>query len=237
MSNTSNTSGAYVLLVTDENTLLTTQKKRIVQRSKLVDDLWFLAAPTYNGYDMAGFTVMLEYMLPVSKKYCSEILTVASDTYNGYIKYHLPFDTSLTQEAGEVELMLTFIQVDMDEEGRTIQRVRKITGGTVTIVPVTAWSDVIPDSALSALDQRIIMADAQIKALNDMAEILMDSKADGLRYNTESNELQLVSGKVAIGNKVVLDTTCDAHSDGIPAVDLNAIVQDISETKNNVVTF
>lgn len=239
MNTVSGASNAYVILVTDENTMLITQKKRIVQRSKLMDDLWFLVSPSYNGYDMAGFTLSLEYVLPVSKQYCNEILIPSSETYNGYIKYTLPFDTNLTKEPGDIELAMTFVQVDMDADGNTIQRVRKITGTTITIIPVTAWSDIIPDSALSALDQRIIKTDAQIKALNDMGSVLFDSKADGLSYDADNRELQLKSGKKLIGNKVVLNTTCDIHSEGVPIVDISGIIEDISGSQgdDNVVEF
>ena len=96
MSDTINNSSAYTILVNEDNTMTTTQKRRIVQRSKLVDDLWFLVPQMYNGYNMAVFTVLLEYVLPVSKRYQSDILVLSDSTYNGFLKYHLPVDTVIT---------------------------------------------------------------------------------------------------------------------------------------------
>ena len=90
----------YVILVENDNSMQTTQKERIMQRSKLVDELWFLVPPDYKGYDMSTFTVLLEYVLPVSRKYCSEILVRSEDGYQGRLKYLLPIDTNLTSEAG-----------------------------------------------------------------------------------------------------------------------------------------
>ena len=209
---------AYVIMVNDDNSMTATQKKRIVQRSKLIDDLWFLVKPEYNGYNMADFTVVLEYLSPVSHKYCTEFLTRSEEDYNGYLKYNLPVNTTLTAEAGNVEILLTFLLVELDENGKGVQRTRKITGTNINIVPISAWSDIIPDCALSTLDQRIIKMDAQIKALDEVANTMADKKADSLRYDEENRELQLLSGDKPIGNKVVLENI-GYDEDGIPAVD------------------
>lgn len=171
---------AYVILVNDDNTMTTTQKRRVMQRSKLVDSMCFLVQPIYSGYNMADFTVSLEYILPTSKRYCNEILTLSEDMYNGHLKYELPFDTNLTYEPGDIELALTFLLADLDEFGNSVQRVRKVSGTRITITPSSAWSDIIPDSALSALDQRIIKTDAQIKALEDMNATLYETLENGL---------------------------------------------------------
>lgn len=212
MSTTIDTASAYVILVNDDNSMTVTQKRRIMQRSKLVDNMWFLANPVYNNVEMSAFSVLLEYVLPVSRKYCSEILVLSDETYNGYIKYTLPFDTSLTSEAGDIELQLTFAKADIDADGRAIQLVRKVSSAKVTITPISAWSDIIPDSALGAIDQRLIKADAQIKALDEITSVISESKADNLRYNDANGELQLVAGNKAIGNKVVI-VSCDGSDD------------------------
>lgn len=222
----------YVILVNDDNTLLITQKERIMQRSKLVDDLWILSGLNYKGYDMTNCTVMLEYLLPVSKSYRSEILVKSNDTYNGYLKYMLPFDTELTTEPGKIEVQLTFVLVDLDASGNAVQRVRKTSTANIDIIPVSAWSDIIPDSALSAIDQRLIKADAQIKALADIGEYLNNEKADDLSYT--DGVLQLMANKKNIGKAVIINE-CDGH-DGVPVVDFGSGVTD-SAMVNNVVEF
>ena len=217
----------YVILIGDDNTMTATQKKRLVQRSKLVDDLVFLVKPEYNGYNMAEFTVVLEYLSPVSHTYRTEFLTKSDDDYNGYLKYMLPVDTCLTAEAGNVELLLTFLLADLDENGKDIQRSRKITGTSVNIVPISAWSDIIPDCALSALDQRIIKIDSQIKALNETSAVISDSKADNITYDKDTNAIQLMSGDKLIGDKVVIGGSgATVGGDGVPVVDLNKIRAD-----------
>ena len=192
----------YTLLLNETNEFITTVKERIMQRSKLVDNLHFLVEPSYKGLDMSEFTVMLEYVLPISKEYKSEILVKSDELYKNYLEYKLPFDTCLTKEHGKIEVQLTFIKVDLDEEGNSIQRVRKTSKATITIVPIAAWSDVIADSALSALDQRLIQTEAMINQLNEISMYLDNTKADNIVYDTETQTLQLTSNGDLIGDSV-----------------------------------
>ena len=194
----------YTILVNDDNTLTTSIRERIMQRSKLVDSLHFLVSPTYKGLDMTDFTVTMEYILPVSKEYVSEVLVKSEELYKEMLEYKLPFDTDLTKEAGEIEVKLTFSKVDLDEDGNDIQYVRKISATSITIVPIESWCDIIPDKALDAIDQRIIKTDAQIKALLEANEITRIEKADNLVLDSESKELYLTAEGNQIGDKVKL---------------------------------
>ena len=199
----------YTILVNDDNTLTTSIRERIMQRSKLVDSLHFLVSPTYKGLDMTDFTVTMEYILPVSKEYVSEVLVKSEESYKEMLEYKLPFDTDLTKEAGEIEVKLTFSKVDLDEDGNDIQYVRKISATSITIVPIESWCDIIPDKALDAIDQRIIKTDAQIKALLEANEITRLEKADNLVLDSENKELYLNAEGNQIGDKVKLSDLGD----------------------------
>ena len=194
----------YTILINDDNTLTTSVRERIMQRSKLVDSLHFLCPQTYKELDMADFTVTLEYILPVSREYKTEELVKSEELYKEMLEYKLPFDTDLTKEAGEIEVKLTFSKVDLDEDGNNIQYVRKISATSITIVPIESWCDIIPDKALDAIDQRIIKTDAQIKALLDANEITRLEKADNLVLDSENKELYLTAEGEQIGDKVKL---------------------------------
>ena len=194
----------YTILVNDDNTLTTSVRERIMQRSKLVDSLHFLVSPTYKELDMTDFTVTMEYILPVSKEYVSEVLVKSEELYKEMLEYKLPFDTDLTKEAGEIEVKLTFSKVDLDADGNDIQYVRKISATSITIVPIESWCDIIPDKALDAIDQRIIKTDAQIKALLEANEITRLEKADNLVLDSENKELYLTAEGNQIGDKVKL---------------------------------
>lgn len=224
----------YVILVNEDNTLCTTKRERIMQRSKLVDDLWFLAHPNYKGYDMSMCTVHMEYILPVSKTYRNEILVLSEDRYKDHLKYVLPFDTMLTAEAGDIEVQLTFLCVDVDKHGNIIQRARKISPTTITIHPIAAWSDIIPDSVLTPLDQRIIKMDAQIKALNEAAIFINENKADNIDYDKNKKELQLKSGDKLIGNRIAFDESeCNCDENGVPVVDFSEKTGEKPDDDNN----
>lgn len=227
----------YTILVTSNNELVTSVKERIMQRSKLVDNLHFLVEPTYKGYSMADFTVTLEYILPISREYKTETLVLSESLYKDRLEYKLPFDTNLTKEAGKVEMQLTFTFVDLDVDGNDIQRVRKTSATVIEIVPVTAWSDIIPDSALSALDQRLIKLDAQMKGLSELTGTTGGSGVDNLVYNSEDETLQLAAKGVGVGNKVSVK---DMLKEGVPVIDLGAIPGDSTDDDDeydNVVEF
>ena len=194
----------YTILLNDTNELITSVKERIMQRSKLVDSMHFLVDPTYKGIDMSGFTVMLEYVLPVSREYHSEILVKSDSLYKEKLEYKLPFDTCLTKEAGNIEIQLTFVKVGLDADGNNTQQVRKTSPTTIKILPISAWSDIVADDALGAIDKRLIRAEAMIQAASEMADYFDNTKADNIIYNEEDSYIQLTANGNPIGDKIAI---------------------------------
>lgn len=224
---------AYVILVNEDNSLYGSKKERVMQRSKLVDSLVFVVDPIYKGIDMTDATVMMEYVLPVSREYKTVVLTLCKERYNDcFLQYKLPFDTDLTSQAGSLELQLTFAYVEMDANGVGIQRVRKTSPTIIEIIPITAWSDIVPDSALSGLDQRLIKLDAQMRGLNEYVNIIESNSVDNLVYDAKEETLQLTANGIGIGDKV---SVRDMIDDGIPVVDLDSDSgnEDNSDTEDN----
>ena len=118
---------AYIFLLEDDNEIIASNREVIMQRSKLVDEVWFLVKPTYkvNENDMSVFEATLEYVLPVSKSYHSLGLIKDEKGYGEYLKYVVPLDSNLSAEAGDIELQLTFTYTGFDAEGKNVQKVRK----------------------------------------------------------------------------------------------------------------
>lgn len=210
---------AYTIIINDDNSLYGSHKEKIMQKEKLFNKLWFLVPPHYNGHDMSKCTVTMRYLLPISKEFRTETLVLSNDKYEEYLRYVLPVDTCLTKEHGNIELNLTFTMLDTDENGNIVQRVRKTDNHILTITRIPDWDSIIPDPALSALDQRILKQDAQIQALNELANALDNNKADSLVYNGKEETLQLMSGNKKIGNKV---SVRDMIDEGTPVVDLDS---------------
>lgn len=223
---------AYIILVEQDNSLYGSHKERIMQRSTGIDSLIFIVDPMYrNTHDMTNATVMLEYLLPVSRNYKTEYLALSDERYNNhYLQYKLPFNTNLTSEAGRVELQLTFIYTDLDASGKGIQKVRKTSPTTVEIVPISAWSDIIPDAALSSLDQRLIKLDASMRAMNNYLDVLDSNQVDNLVYDDKAETLQLTAKGVGVGNKV---SVRDMLDEGIPVVDLGSDFSEDTETDDD----
>lgn len=234
----------YVILCNDDDSLYGSKKERIMQRSKCIENLVFIVNPIYrNTYDMTGATVLLEYLLPVSKRYKTELLSLSDERYNDcFLQYKLPIDTEITSEAGSVQLQLTFAYTDLDINGKGIQRIRKTSTTTIEVIPIAAWSDIVPDAALSSLDQRLIKMDSQMRAINEYMNALDSNKVDDLIYNSNEETLQLSSKGVGVGSKV---SVRDMLDDGIPVIDLDANSGDSSEPdsddncncEDNVVEF
>lgn len=212
---------AYIFLLENDNELVASHREVLMQRSKLVDEIWFLVNPKYKTCenDMSVFNVLLEYILPTSKSYHSLELVRDKEGYKEYLKYVVPLDSNLSSEAGDIQLQLSFIYVGLDSDGSGIQKVRKTRPAILHITPIAAWGDIIPDESLAAIDQRIIKTQAQIKELGYYAEILSENQVDNLVYNNNSDTLQLMAGNKRIGDKV---SVRDMLDDGVPVIDISS---------------
>jgi hypothetical protein len=166
----------YTILVDENHSLVITKKEKIMQRSQGVNSLLFLIKEEINGLNINDCTVLLEYWTPISKEYDSLILN-QEGTYGDYLQFIVPFNLSFTKEHGNLQVQLSFIYVDLDENGNSIQKVKKTTVADIKITPIAAWSNMMPDSNFTAIDQRIIMTSAQIKALEALGESLVNNGA------------------------------------------------------------
>ena len=232
---------AYIFLLENDNEIIATHREVLMQRSKLVDEVWILINPEYkiSENNMSDFSVVLEYILPVSKSYHSLELVKAEEGYEEYLKYIVPLDSNLSSEAGDIQLQLSFISVELDADGNGVQKVRKTKPATLHITPIAAWGDIIPDASLSAIDQRIIMTQAQIKELGYLTEILSENQVDNLTYDDKSDTLQLMAGDKGVGDKVSVKDMLD---EGSPVVDFDSNPEDkpntdSGTTESNVVEF
>lgn len=212
---------AYVFLCTEDCSITASRREVIMQREKCVSEIWFLVPPEYKSVDndMKLFNVVMEYILPTSRRYNVIELVRDDENYEDHLRYRLPVNTSISSESGDVELQLTFVYVGLDADGNDIQKVRKTKPTKLHVTPVAAWSDLIPDKNLLAIDQRIIKTQAQINELGYYAQVLSESQVDDLKYDSAKETLQLTSNGNAVGNPVYVREILD---DGIPVIDFES---------------
>ena len=237
----------YTVLVKNDNTLVTTIKTNIMHRSSMVDGFRVLVDPTYKGeeeFDMRTFQCVMEYKLPISNTYTPEILTPLEELHNGKLDYRLPINTKLTYETGNVEYKFIFIRADMDADGNVIERVRKTSSNTLTVLPVAMWSDYIADAKLDSIAQMMLTNQAQnkylegiVNQLGSYADMLNMTKADSIAKDEETQELYLTANGKEIGNRVK-DGGSLTDEYGVPVVEFSSSSNpDENVEIDNVVEF
>lgn len=208
----------YTILINSDNTLLKTVTFPIMHRSSMVDGLHVLVDPTYKKsaeeFDMRTFTCLMEYRLPISETYVTEILTPSAELYQEKLEYTLPIDTRLTHEVGNVELKFTFIRLDMLEDGTIAERVRKTSSTTISVLKTEQWSDYIADAKLDPIVQMLLTTQAQNEQTKLYAQMIMATKGDSLSYDSDTNELELKAGGTTISKVTLEGGTNDGGNEG-----------------------
>ena len=243
----------YTVLVKNDDTVISTVRTNIMHRSSMVNNFRVLVDPMYNGFDMRTFQCLMEYKTPISDTYTSEVLTPLDELYNGKLDYRLPIDTKITSEVGDIEFKFMFLRLDMDADGKPIERNRKTSSSTLKILPVAKWSDYIADAKLDSIAQVLLMNQAVANQLGSYADMLNDIKADNIAKDEETNEIYLTSNGREIGNRIKDNGDGSNLTDkyGVPIVEfsdvpstpgdngeIDNVVEFYAEEKlNNVIEF
>ena len=203
----------FRVLIRSDNTTIVTENQRIMQNSKLVDTLEIVVDKEYNGLSMAECTAYLEYLTPINHKIGQVVLEIADENYeNDYLLYKMKIDTNLTNEVGQVQFRVHFIQVGMNEEGKVTTPVRQTDSFIMTVIPISDWMT-LPDGLLSGLDQRLIVMQQTNKAMADLQNTLSDEKLDDIKLDITSNEIYGTSNGEKKGEGIKLSDLGDAIAD------------------------
>ncbi len=183
----------YTILIQDDNTLHTSVKTQIMQGSKNVDQLHFLANPVYNEIDMTDLNVILTYILPISKDRKTLVLAKSEELYKNKLEYKITLDDDenfITSEVGDIKLWITF-KNDTD--------VIRYTAPTILTICETADSK------------------------SDVVDPVSSPVVNNLYLDTDSNELYLTSADgTAVGTKIPIsdlsNAIIDNSNDGLVTV-------------------
>lgn len=231
----------YTILINNDNTLTQSVRESIMHRESNVHTFRFLVYPTWidNGVEtnMRNYTCILEFRTPISERYTPVVLTPSAELYKDKLEYIMPITTKLTAEVGELEMKFIFTWVEMTPDGKFVEHSRKTSSTAVTIIPVEQWSDYIANSDLDNLAQIMMQNQAQIEQNRLYAEMIMATKADGVKYDRDTNILSITSQGVEIDSAQLEENNCDCE-DGVPVVDFSVIEPDDGDSEvDNVVEF
>ena len=203
----------YTVLIENDNTAKVTERQRIMQCSKLVDVLQIVVPKVYNDLDISQCVAKLEYLTPINHNHGFIELEVSDPEYKtDFILYKMPIDINLTSEVGDLEFSLTFIKVEMTEDGIVKTPVRKTDVFIMPVIPIANWFSV-PDAALNALDQKIIANQEAIKAMADIQTTLSADKLDDIVLDSDGKVIYGTSGGVKKGVGINIEDLGNAIAD------------------------
>ena len=183
----------------DDKSLTATVVTTLYQREKLADKIQILIPPNYGELDLNEFTATLKYVDQANVPH-AEILPKDKDLYKEHIRYVLPVDTNLTQYAGDIAIRITLQKNDMEVRKTYVVHTGEL---IINISPLKDYYAFVPDESLEFVDQIVSNLQNKIEALDKVADAYDKTKADNIKIEN-GNEIQLLSNKIPIGDKIVV---------------------------------
>lgn len=204
----------YTLKITDENTVVTTVKESIVERSNYVDKIQIVTSKLYREQiDMTDTTVYMKYKLPISNKIKMTQLIPNDLAYEqNYIQHLIPVDAGLTAEAGDIEVSFTFLKLIANEDKSYTSYIRKTTSGVIHITPLVQFDKYEPSEMFTEIDQRLLVMEGMIKDLDAQNKAAYEGMVKDIRLDTDGRKITLT------------DRNGDDTGDGIVVKNLSAMV-------------
>jgi hypothetical protein len=185
----------YTLKISDDNTVTTTVKETLIERSNYVDRIQIVTNKLYREQiDMSDTTVYMKYKLPVSNKIKMTQLTINDLEYEtNYIQYLIPVDAGLTAEAGDIEVSFTFLKLVANDDGTYTSYIRKTTSGVIHITPLTQFDKYEPSEMFTEIDQRLLAIEGYIKDLDALNKATYENAVKDIRLDTEKRKVTLTN--------------------------------------------
>ena len=219
----------HTLLIQKDNTIVTTQSERIIQRSKGANTIRILVENQYGNQNMNECVAMMFYRLPISGEWKSKELVPSAELWKDkFVDYQFSAETWLTTEHGDVKIEIKFYDVSMGGGINVNQYVRKAIDGVIHISASEDWASGIADPLMDTVDQRIMQLLMIQERQSEMFEEMQYDSAASLGIT--NGKIHLVDNEgEAKGNSidVVLPRTQDTDGragDGV--IELNEMIHD-----------
>lgn len=183
----------YTLKITDDNTVTTTVKETLVERSNYVDKIQIIVSKLYKDQiDMSDTTAYMKYKLPVSDKIkMTQLIANDLEYETNYIQYLIPVDAALTAEAGDIEVSFTFLKLVANDDESYTSYIRKTTSGVIHITPLVQFDKYEPSELFTEIDQRLLVMEGMIKDLDAQNKAAYEGLVKDIRLDTEGRKLTL----------------------------------------------
>ena len=197
----------YTLKITDNNTVVTSVKEKIVERSNYVDNIQIIVAKLYKEQiDMSEATVYMEYTLPISKKIkITQLIPNNLEFKDDYIQYIVPAEANLTAEAGDIEVSFTFLKLISNEDDSVTPYVRKTQSGIIHISPLAAFAKFDPSEMLDDIDQRLLQWIALQQDMKALSESTYNEMVTDIHINDDKKLILTKRDGQDTGNGVEIE--------------------------------
>lgn len=224
----------FTLVISDNNSVVASQRDTIMQRSNIVDNIQILVPRYYRGQiDLSTFRLYMKYTLPISRKIKMAELQINDLDYNrkNHIQYVLPANIPITAEPGDIEVSFTFLSLVADEDGSYKSYIRKTEPGVIPITPVAVFEQYEPDELFGEIDQRLLALEAVSKDLDQLSQNIYDNMVTDVRLDTDNKKITLTNrdgdtGKGLLVNDLstmigeeLIGTDPDGITDGVTKLD------------------
>ena len=183
----------HTILINKDNTVVTSVRKNVTHKSSMFNELHILTDEFYqeNGetLNMRNFTCEIEYILPVSREYITEVLTLSEKLYKERLEYFLPMDTIINSEPGDVEFKFRFTRHDIATDGSVIDKTRVTYSCILYVASTEILDDYIPPTT-PVLPGDVVYPNV-IETINKNREIIVSHIATDHDFSSADNALKL----------------------------------------------
>lgn len=180
----------YTIVMQDDKRLQVTRAIKIYQRETGADAIRFLIPPVYvegkEQYNLAEFVIACKFTTPAGKVFCERLIPEEVLYDEKYLDCQLPVDADMTEQAGKVQMYLTFLNAVTNEDG-TVSSVDFHTEDVYITISPKAELVYIPEESLQAVDKILLELDNKMDKLTAMTESLNTMRA---------NDIELIDGEI-----------------------------------------
>lgn len=190
----------YTIIMNNDKQLITSVRKTLYQREKMVNKIQFLFPECYEDINLTDCTVVLKY-IDIGNVLHSEVLAKDSELYKGKFRCILPVDTKLNMFAGNIIIRVIFMKIDTE----TGVKNEVLKTGECLI-------SILPDNTIVYADEDIT---EKITIMESQIAELSNNQVDDLILNDDLLKVSANGVEKGNGVNILIPTVIDKEYDGV----------------------